>query len=120
MSLTLRLLGTSDLGIAYQDRAEIRLVIADMVKMPEGTGYYGDMTAFKNLFGDYSRKKHTMIIELTGHDFWDGNYGDNGGVYGIYYEMDYYTPYARKLYKIITENEIKDENGNIMQGWMVP
>ena len=120
VSLTLRLLGTSDLGIAYQDRAEIRLVIADMVKMPEGTGYYGDMTAFKNLFGDYSRKKHTMIIELTGHDFWDGNYGDNGGVYGIYYEMDYYTPYARKLYKIITENEIKDENGNIMQGWMVP
>ena len=21
------------------------------------------------LFGEYSRKKHTMIIELTGHDF---------------------------------------------------
>ena len=53
MSLTLRLVETSDLGIAYKDRAEIRLVIADMVKMPEGTGYYGDMTAFKNLFDDY-------------------------------------------------------------------
>ena len=120
VSLTLRLVETSDLGIAYKDRAEIRLVIADMVKMPEGTGYYGDMTAFKKLFGDYSRKKHTMIIELTGHDFWDGNYGNYGGANGIYYEMDYYIPYASKLYKIITENEIEDENGNIIPGWMVP
>ncbi|MCQ4873173.1 DUF4843 domain-containing protein [Butyricimonas paravirosa] len=120
VSLTLRLVGTSDLGVAYVDRAEIRLIIADMVKMPEGTGYYGDMTAFKKLFGEYSRKKHEMIIEMTGHDFWDGNYGSYGGVYGIAYEMEYYTPYARKLYKIITQNEIKDENGNIMQGWMVP
>ena len=120
VSLTLRLVGTSDLGIAYKDRSEIRLVIADMLKMPEGTGYYGDMTAFKSLFGDYSRKKHTMIIELTGHDFWDGNYGNYGGSRGIYYEKDYYISFARKLYKIITEDEIEDENGNVMQGWMVP
>ena len=120
VSLTLRLVGTSDLGIAYKDRSEIRLVIADMLKMPEGTGYYGDMTAFKSLFGDYSRKKHTMIIELTGHDFWDGDYGNYGGLRGIYYEKDYYISYARKLYKIITEDEIEDENSNVMQGWMVP
>ncbi len=91
-----------------------------MVKMPEGTGYYGDMTAFKKLFGDYSRKKHTMIIELTGHDFWDGNYGNYGG------RMESITRWIiiflmrEKLYKIITENEIEDENGNIIPGWMVP
>ena len=118
--MTLRLVETSDLGIAYKDRAEIRLVIADMVKMPEGTGYYGDMTAFKKLFGDYSRKKHTMIIELTGHDFWEDTYGSGNGNYGIYYEEDYYTPYARKLYKIITGSEIRDETGKVMQGWNVP
>ena len=120
VSLTLRLVETSDLGIAYKDRAEIRLVIADMVKMPEGTGYYGDMTAFKKLFGDYSRKKHTMIIELTGHDFWEDTYGSGYGNYGIIYEEDYYTPYARKLYKIITGSEIRDETGKVMQGWNVP
>ena len=68
----------------------------------------------------YDLNMHLMIIELTGHDFWDGNYGNYGGANGIYYEMDYYIPYARKLYKIITENEIEDENGNIIQGWMVP
>lgn len=118
--LTLRLADSEGLGVAYADRSEVRLIIADMLKQPEGNGYYGDMTAFKNLFGDYSRKKHTMIIELTGHDFWDGDYGDYGGEYGLFYESAYYTPYARKLYKIITENEIRDENGKIIQGWMVP
>lgn len=35
-------------------------------------------------------------------------------------EKDYYISFARKLYKIITEDEIEDENGNVMQGWMVP
>ena len=91
-----------------------------MVKMPEGTGYYGDMTAFKKLFGDYSRKKALDDYRIDRTCFWDGNYGNYGGANGIYYEMDYYIPYARKLYKIITENEIEDENGNIIQGWMVP
>ena len=118
--LTLRLVPGEDLGIAYENRSVIRVVIADMLKKPEGEGFYGDMTSFRTLFGEYSRVKHTMIIEMTGHDFWDGNYGNYGGDNGIYYEMDYYTPYARKLYKIITENEIRDENGKIMQGWMVP
>ena len=118
--LTLQLVGTSDLGIAYPNRSVVRLLIADMLKRPEGTGYYGDMTAFIALFGEYSRKKHEMIIEVTGHDFWDGEYGDYGGAYGLYYEKNYYVPYARKLYKIITENEIKDENGKIIQGWLVP
>ena len=36
------------------------------------------------------------------------------------YEEDYYTPYARKLYKIITGSEIRDETGKVMQGWNVP
>lgn len=116
VTLTLRLVPTAGLGIAYVKRAEIRLLISDMLTAPEGDGYYGDMTAFKSLFGDYSVKKHLMIIELTGHDFWDGDYG----VYGIFEDKSYYIPYARKLYKIVTENEILDEHGNIIQGWMVP
>ena len=118
--LTLRLTAGPDLGIAYTDRSEVRLIIADMLKAPEGEGYFGDMTIFKKLFGEYSKKKHMMIIELTGHDFWDGGYGNYGGVYGLANEQNYYLPYARKLYKIVTENEIKDENGKIIQGWMVP
>lgn len=120
VTLTLRLVATSELGVAYENRSELRLLIADMLKKPEGEGYYGDMTVFKNLFGEYSKKKHLMIIELVGHDFWDGGYGSYGGAYGLYYEKGYYTPYARKLYKIITEQEIRDENGKIIQGWMVP
>ena len=120
VTLTLRLVATPELGIAYGDRSELRLLIADMLKKPGGEGYYGDMTVFKDLFGEYSKTKHLMIIDLVGHDFWDGNYGSYGGAYGLFYEKGYYTPYARKLYKIITEKEIKDENGKIMQGWMVP
>ena len=107
VTLTLRLVATGDLGVAYADKSEIRLLIADMLKKPEGEGYYGDMTAFKKLFGEYSQKKHMMIIEMTGHDFWEDTYGSGNGNYGIYYEEDYYTPYARKLYKIITGSEIR-------------
>ena len=106
--------------MAYADKSEIRLLIADMLKKPEGEGYYGDMTAFKKLFGEYSQKKHMMIIEMTGHDFWEDTYGSGYGNYGIIYEEDYYTPYARKLYKIITGSEIRDETGKVMQGWNVP
>ena len=120
VTLTLRLVATGDLGVAYADKSEIRLLIADMLKKPEGEGYYGDMTAFKKLFGEYSQKKHMMIIEMTGHDFWEDTYGSGNGNYGIYYEEDYYTPYARKLYKIITGSEIRDETGKVMQGWNVP
>ena len=121
--LALRLVPISNLGIAYTDRSVVRLIISDMLRRPEGDGYYDDMKMFVKLFGEYSRKKHTMIIELTGHDFWDLDYGarpDYNGANKIYYEEAYYTPYARKLYKIITENKIEDENGKIMQGWMVP
>ena len=113
VTLTLRLVATGELGVAYADKSEIRLLIADMLKKPEGEGYYGDMTAFKKLFGEYSQKKHMMIIEMTGHDFWEDTYG-------IIYEEDYYTPYARKLYKIITGSEIRNETGKVMQGWNVP
>ena len=56
VTLTLRLVATGDLGVAYADKSEIRLLIADMLKKPEGEGYYGDMTAFKKLFGEYSQK----------------------------------------------------------------
>ncbi len=52
--------------------------------------------------------------------FWEDTYGSGNGNYGIYYEEDYYTPYARKLYKIITGSEIRDETGKVMQGWNVP
>ncbi len=121
--LALRLVPVAGLGIAYENRSVVRLIISDMLRKPEGDAYYEDMGAFVGLFGEYSRKKHTMIIELTGHDFWDLGYGDRPDYnddYKIYYESGYYTPYARKLYKIITENRIEDENGKVMQGWMVP
>ena len=61
-----------------------------------------------------------MIIELTCHDFCEDTYCSGYGNYGIIYEEDYYTPYARKLYKIITGSEIRDETGKVMQGWNVP
>lgn len=111
--LTLRLVGTEELGIAYEDRSTIRVIIADMLKTPTGTGYYDDMTAFKSLFGDYSKTKHMMIIELVGHDLWDKEAR-------IYDQKAYFTPYARLLYKKITSDVYEDENGNIMQGWNVP
>lgn len=117
--LTLRLVPTSDLDVAYEDRSQLVIAISAMLKVPQGTGYYGDMTTFVNLFGPYSRKKHEMIIELTGHDFWDGNYGVNGGLgnKGLFSEINYYKPFARVLLKEITENVIIDENGNRINPW---
>lgn len=118
--LTLRLVSVADMGVAFKDQAELRVKYSNMLRIPEGDGYYGDMTAFQALFGEYSRTKHTMIIELTGHDFWDGDYGNYGGAYGLIWEKPYYTPYARRLYRIITEGTYYDENGKLMTGWSVP
>lgn len=112
-NLTLRLVGSEELGVAYSNRSTVRLVIADMLKVPEGTGYYGDMTAFRTLFGEYSKVKHLMIIDIVGHDFWDK--GSD-----IFNASDYYRPYARRLYNIITTGEYKDENGKLITGWNVP
>lgn len=116
VTLVLRLVPTDEVGIAYEERSVIRIQIGDMLKKPEGK----DMTGFEMLFGEYSQTKHKMIIEMTGHDFWDGNYGNYGGKYGIMNESAYYTPYARKLYKMVTETEIRDENGKIIGAWQVP
>ncbi len=124
VNLTLRLVGTEELGIAYTDRAEVRLQIADMLRKPEGEGSFDDMANFRQLFGEYSQTKHLMIIEMVGHDFWDN--AEEWAYYPQYPLWDganmsgYYIPYARRLYKLIKENEIKDENGNVMQLWTCP
>lgn len=117
--LTLRLVPTQELGVAYDDRSQLVVAVSAMLKVPQGTEYFGEMTAFVTLFGVYSRKKHELIIEITGHDFWDGNYGKYGGLgtYGLYHEKDYYKPYARVLLKYVTDNEVFDENGNRINPW---
>ena len=118
--LILRLVATPGIGFAYPGKSEIRVLIADMLRVPLGTGYMEDMGTFERLFGSYSRKKHEMIIELTGHDFWDGNYGYKGGLKGLFWEEEYYIPYARQLYQMITEQVILDENNKPIQPWPVP
>lgn len=120
VNLTLRLVGTDELGVAYADRAEVRLQIADMLRKPEGERYYEDMPMFQQLFGEYSQKKHLMIIEMVGYDFWDNTEELYYPQYPIYSREEDYAPYARRLYKLIKENEIKDENGKVMQLWTCP
>lgn len=115
--LTIKLVPTSDLNIIYDDKVKVVLAITLQLKTPTGTGYYGDMTSFKRLFGDYSKKKHELIIEMAGHDFWDGNYGNYGGANGLYDEEGYYEPFSRQLLQYVMENEVYDENGNLIKPW---
>lgn len=115
--LTLRLVPTSGFEVAFDNRSTVVLSLTTMLRVPSGTDYYGDMTFFENMFGRYSKKKHEIIIELTGHDFWDGNYGAAGGQDGLYYEEEYYKPYARALLKYITDQDVYDENGNLIKPW---
>lgn len=114
--LVLRLV-PSDLNIAYEDRSSIVIALTATLRPPTGTGYYGDLGTFERLFGVYSRKKHELIIEIVGHDFWDGDYGDYGGAEGLSEEEDYYKPYARILYQYITDNVVYDENGVQVKPW---
>lgn len=111
--LALRIVETEEVGVAFENQSEIRLVIADMLRTPTGLGILEDMTAFNQLFGEYSKTKHMMIIELVGHDLWDRS------PY-LYPQTGYFTPYGRKLYKIITEGKYYDENGKLMEGWKMP
>lgn len=112
--LTLRIVETEEIGTVYKDRSEIRLIIADMLKTPAGgANFSDDMTIFIRVFGEYSKVKHQMIIDLVGHDFWDKKPN-------MFYQLDYYIPYGRKLYTIITGGEYYDENGKLMEGWSLP
>lgn len=115
--LTLRLIPTSELGVAFENRSKVVISLTTMLRVPAGTGYYGDMTFFENMFGPYSKKKHEIIIEIIGHDFWDGNYGAAGGLDGLYYEEDYFLPYSRTVLKYFMEHEVHDENGNLIKPW---
>lgn len=116
--LTLRIVSTDELNVAFENRSLVVLSLTTMLRVPEGTDYYGDMTFFENMFGPYSKKKHEIIIEIVGHDFWDGGYGVDGGQTGLYKEEEYYIPYARALLKYITDDDIYDENNNLIESWM--
>lgn len=120
VTLTLRLVGTEELGVAYADKAEIHLKITDRLRRPAGERWYDDMPMFVSLFGEYSQTKHLMIIGLVGHDFWDNVEELARPDLPIYSRQDYYLPYARQLCKIITGSAIPDENGKVMEGWLVP
>lgn len=115
--LTLRLVPTSELGVAFENRSKVVISLTTMLRVPAGTGYYGDMTFFENMFGPYSKKKHEIIIEIVGHDFWDGNYGVAGGLNGLLDEEQYYLPYSRSVLKYFMEHEVYDENGNLIKPW---
>lgn len=111
--LALRLVPTEDIELAYEARTSIRIRISTIIKAPEGS----DLETFIDLFGDYSKVKHALIIDMTGHDFWDGDYGEYGGKEGLYFEIEYYTPYSRALYQYVTNNEVYDESGKLIEPW---
>ncbi len=126
VTLAVKLEDTGDLKTAYEDRIKVRIILSNMFSPPVGDGYYGNMTQFIKLFGEYSRVKHQKIIELAGHDFQAdplNQYGNNPFYkenFHLYFDYSYYVPFARILYQYFKENEVLDENGNIIGLWDVP
>lgn len=113
--LTIQLVDTDEITVAYEERSKLKIVITNQIIAPTGTSYYYNLPTFVRLFGAYSRVKHELIIQITGHDFWDSSYGTSN--YAIYYQTSYYTPYAKLLYQMIIENDYYDENGDLIEPW---
>lgn len=112
MILSLRFIPSDGIELAYENRSVARLRISTILKTPEGTGYYGDLRAFNNLFGEYSKVKHGLIIDLLGYDLWDKSTS-------IYDQIETFTPYARALYVYIRDNQVYDENGKLIELWKI-
>lgn len=120
--LTLRLGDSGEMQAGYNDRIEMRIFINNMMRIPEDNGsYWCDMYAFIRLFGAYSQVKHQLIIDMTGHDFWDESIGwtteSTTNWIASTAVQTYYTYYAKMLYKYIAENEVIDENGDVIELW---
>ena len=107
-SLKVRLLGGKDLLVNYTGNKEYTLSMGAQVVKP----VYWDSYNMSAHFGAYSKKKHTIIVQLTQRDFPESSKDYKS-------EMAFWQNFGiGELNTYFKEHAIKDENGNMIEPWV--
>ena len=106
VEIVLALQPTESLGLGISDRRSCRLIVSNMLKKP--TYWEGVITY---AFGDYSRRKHELCIQILGIDFPE----TSGEYYDAYTMWQIYGAYMSNYFE---ENyPVYDETGAIIEPW---
>lgn len=100
--LELELLASDDFDIAFPSKAVYKISFTNQLIEPS---YWDDK--LYNYFGEYSKVKHQVCVDIMGHDFplkFDNNY-------------QYYMRIGRAAALYFTINKVEDENGELIQPW---
>ncbi len=108
VTLTLTLLSTEDLNTGYPTKLNAHLVITNQLIKPN---YWDGLLVI--FYGEYSKVKHQICIQLQGHDFPITQDLAVSSPYGIAYWMSY----GRVAAKYFTDHVVYDENGNRILPW---
>lgn len=106
--LTLTLESTGELNTGYPTKINAHIVITNQLIKPN---YWDGLLVI--FYGEYSKVKHKICIELQGHDFPPTQDDAFNPPYGISYWMSY----GRVASKYFTDHIVYDENGNRIMPW---
>lgn len=107
-SIVLRIVETDDFTLGYTKGTDVKLIITNQIIKPS----YWDMP-FSLYFGEYSKVKHNVIINILGHDFpltLTQALGDP-------YSPGYWMVAGRAACQYFIENNVSDENGKKILPW---
>ncbi|WP_439184630.1 DUF4843 domain-containing protein [Carboxylicivirga taeanensis] len=110
VTLSLELVGTDDMDVGYLDKSSVRIFLTDQLIKPQ----YWD-SKFQRYFGEYSKVKHQLCIDIMGHDF-PLTYQETRG-WGGYSAYSYWMYVGREAAKYIATNDVYDENGKLIPLW---
>lgn len=108
VTLTLTLQSTEELNTGYPTKLNAHLVITNQLIKPN---YWDGLLVI--FYGEYSKVKHKICIQLQGHDFpVTQDLADRPP-----YDFSYWGSYGRVAAKYFTDNVVYDENGNRILPW---
>ncbi len=110
VTLSFRLEANDELDLGYLDMVSGRLMITNQLIKP----VYWDSLFFR-YYGDYSKVKHQICIDIMGHDFPLTQSEANG--WGGLSSYAYWMHAGREAAAYFAQNEVYDENGVLIEAW---
>lgn len=108
VSLVLELEKSDDLDVGYLNKKKLNLIITNQLVKPD---YW---TILGIYFGEYSKVKHGICIQLQGHDFPI----TLAEAFAPPYGPSYWMSYGRLAAQYFAENVVFDENDNRIMTWV--
>ena len=110
--IALKLIPSENFDLGYSNRVNLRVFITNRLIKPS----YWD-TYLYIYFGEYSKVKHNIAINIQGHDFPVLESEAKSAAKG--FGSTYWMVQGRAVCNYIIQNDVNDENGNKIYPWNV-